>query len=301
MKGIEKTSFQFEPALRNTGLLIIFLSLFLEVIGFILSIRYTSFEQWYAPILGLMPALPFLLFGFYFFFRHSGQIIVEKDFIELRIGKKNRKLNFSDIIRVREFDRNLPSGITFYTKDNKLSFSRKIPDFASLYNLLTEKLPLLKKKIEYPYVLNAKRWFQVNLYGSIAFIYSLFAIIYVTAPPQKNVTEALLMIFGCATFFALLVLPLALPGRKKPVKVTLYSDKIELQNFYNKITGLQREQINKLELKNVYKSARGIQTKELAILITAGNEDFTLTEHFGNASGIGLPGIYRILREWQSA
>ena len=302
-------TFQFNAMFRRTGALVTILmgSLFL-LVTVLLGVRLAQQES--VPLM-VIPILTvsmvfFIAFGWYFYSRHRGHININEDSIILQRGAKRIQLYFKEISEVKEFDRNMPPGITMVDAEGQtLKFSRMVENFDELYEILYQNIESMQLKLKNKMHFSARRFHSLNLYGSIGFFYLLFFIIGVfiwVGKTPKNPVESVLMLFGSATILSLLVLPIAYPTKKRPVEMRIHDKELELISFSKRSAKLLKADVEELQLKTENIGSRG--AKRLAYYIHLKTKDgivFKLDEQTCKGFKVGVEKLWRLFKQWYAA
>ncbi len=251
-------AFSFQPGFRLIALLIMgLMGLLLLILVPVMIISPPKGRVWPVILILFGSMGPFWGFGWYFFSRHSGRILVNDETISLERFGRTRSLRLDAVDDVVEWDWNIPPGFVLRAGGEKLSFSRMIVGLPHLYDFLSSRIAVLSLENVRPPLrfMGRRRYFR-----EYSLILALIAVVIgipfgMALPNQKDMVEAILMYFFIVSIMAGLGVLAALPGRRTPADIVLEKDRIALRNLYGTQVFLKPDDILDVSIKAIARRA----------------------------------------------
>lgn len=215
---------------------------------------------------------PFVVLGLYWFWRHSGAVILTEDAILVRHFQFERRLAYADVVAFQERDAHLPPNYVLKSPAGVLKFSRETENFHELYTFLRQKIAVLREadSVTFPLSLNFMPGFLKSVgawVGVIGFL--LGGMTCWGLRESQNLSEDVFFIGLTAVLFLGLTLAAALPKLKqKPRELIFTAKEIQLQPFWGPPQLFKTDQIQSLLIEEQVSFTRTIRMPWMKIRVT---------------------------------
>ncbi|HNR87893.1 MAG TPA: hypothetical protein PKM65_06100 [Spirochaetota bacterium] len=258
--------FSFHATFTLLGGLLSGLVGFLYLLAIPITILSALPEKWFAFAIITLALGPIFAFGLYVYRRHTGVIELTDDALTIVRGSSRRSIRLAEITAVRERDRHVPPNMTFLAGSRSFRFSRKVEGFPYLYELLRARVPVMAANgpASLPLILDARRWYRMNLYGAVVLICALWLILGVfsfSTRPFDNPIEVASILAACAALMSLMAFFGFKPGKQQPVMIAFDTNEISLAFFSGKRRTVPLDAVREIR---IYRTSRDIATDYLA-------------------------------------
>lgn len=261
--------FRLSPVFQNLGASLVLV----VVLCYVVFILAGLFAQDAATrFLAFLFTFPFAVLGVYWFWRHSGSVILTEDAVIVRHFQFEQRMTYAEVVAFQEQDAHIPPNYVLKSQERTLKFSREIENLNELYGLLRDKIPLLGEAgpVSLPLVLDFMPGFLRNVgiwVGIIVLV--LGSLIGVGLRGSKNVSEDLFFIALTLILVAGLAVAAAVPRLKqKPRELTFAATEIRMRPFWGAPQTFNAGQIQDILIEEQVSVARPVRLGWQTVRVT---------------------------------
>ncbi len=242
------------------------------VLGYMFLILSGLAGQDQAAWLGLFLFIaPFLVLGLYWFWRHSGAVILTDDAIIVRHFQFERRLAYADIVAFQEKDAHLPPNYVLKSRTATLRFSRETENFYELYLALRQRIAVLRgaDSVALPWTLNFMPGFLKSVGAWVGIIgFLLGGMLCWTLRDSQNLSEDVFFIGLTMVLFLGLILAAALPRLKQKSRELIFTAReIQVQHFWGPPQTFKTDQIRSIAIEEQVSTARPVTMAWLKVRV----------------------------------
>ncbi len=261
--------FRLSPVFQNLGASLV-LVVVLCYIVFILAGLFVQDAT--TQFLAFLFTFPFAVLGVYWFWRHSGNVILTDDAIIVRHFQFEQRMTYGEVTAFQEKDAHMPPNYVLRSHNRVLKFSRETENFYELYSLLRQRIALLSETgpINLPWVLNFVPGFlqSVGIWVGIIVIV-LGGLTIVGLQSSKNIFEDLFFIGLTVILVSGLAVAAALPKLKqKPRELIFTATEILMRPFWGTGQTFYADQIQDILIEEQVSVVRPVRLGWQTVRVT---------------------------------